>query len=98
MKNESSNNTVPFKPGDWLIDKSNPGQPGQYTGNCRKAGPHTMVQLTFPGGGSIYRPITCLKPIVNTKGTIEDRLKAGHFGKIRDLQRLITLEKLKGVL
>jgi SNF2 family DNA or RNA helicase len=98
MKNESSNNTVPFKPGDWLIDKSNPGQPGQYTGNCRKAGPHTMVQLIFPGGGSVYRPITCLKLIKNTKGTIEDRLKEGHFGKIRDLQRLITYEKLKGVL
>jgi len=30
--------------------------------------------------------------------TIEDRLKEGRFGKIRDLRRLITYEKLKGVL
>jgi len=30
--------------------------------------------------------------------TIEDRMMAGHFGRMRDLQRLITYEKLKGVL
>jgi hypothetical protein len=99
MSNESSNNKVPFLPGDWVTDKNNPGQPGQYTGNCRNAGPHIMVQLSFPGGNSIYRPLTCLEAMQQTfTETIEDRLSAGHFGKLRDLQRLITYEKLKGVL
>jgi hypothetical protein len=30
--------------------------------------------------------------------SIKERLRAGHFGKVRDLQRLITYEKLKGTL
>jgi len=30
--------------------------------------------------------------------SIEDRLRAGHFGLIRDLKRLVTYEKLKGAL
>ena len=99
MSNESSNNKVPFSPGDWVTDKNNPGQPGQYTWNWRKAGPHIMVQLFLPGGSSIYRPLACLEAMQKTfTETIEDRLRAGHFGKLRDLQRLITYEKLKGVL
>ncbi|MEA1868187.1 MAG: SNF2-related protein, partial [Thermodesulfobacteriota bacterium] len=82
-----------------MIDKNSPGQLGQYTGNCRNAGPHIMVQLSFPGGSSTYRPLSCLEAMQKTvTETIEDRLRAGHFGKLRDLQRLITYEKLKGVL
>jgi SNF2 family DNA or RNA helicase len=99
MGNESLNNMFPFSPGDWIIDKNNPAQPGQYTGNWRKAGPHIMIQLAFPGGSSSYRPLSCLEAMQKTfSDTIEDRLRAGHFGKMRDLQRLITYEKLKGVL
>ena len=30
MNIESSDNQIPFSPGDWLIDKNNPGQPEQY--------------------------------------------------------------------
>ena len=89
---------VPFAPGDWVIDKHNPGQPGQYTGNCSQAGPHVMVQLRYPGGSTKKRPLACLEPMQSMAITIEDRLKAGHFGTLRDLQRLITYEKLKGVL
>lgn len=93
------NMDIPFLPRDWVIDKNNPGQPGQYTGNCRNAGPHIMVQLSFPGGSSTYRPLSCLEAMQKTvTETMEDRLRAGHFGKLRDLQRLITYEKLKGVL
>jgi superfamily II DNA or RNA helicase len=95
----SSNNEIPFSLGDWVIDRNNPGQPGQYTGNWRKAGPHKMVQLSYPGGSTSYRPLTCLEAMKETsRGSIEDRLRAGHFGKLRDLQRLITYEKLKGAL
>lgn len=90
---------IPFLPGDWVIDRNNPGQPGQYTGNWRKAGPHIMVQLSYPGGGTISRPLASLEAMAKTApGSIEDRLRAGHFGKLRDLQRLITYEKLKGAL
>jgi len=99
MSTDSSNNEIPFSQGDWILDRNNPGQLGHYTGKWRKAGPHIMVQLSFPGGSSTYRPLACLeamqKPVTET---IEDRLRAGYFGKLRDLQRLITYEKLKGVL
>ncbi|MDY7029714.1 MAG: DNA/RNA helicase, superfamily II, SNF2 family protein, partial [Spirochaetota bacterium] len=99
MNGKSANNTVPFSPGDWVIDKSNPAQPGQYTGKWRQAGPHIMVQLSLQGGSYTYRPLTCLETMQKTFAqTLEDRLKVGHFGKLRDLQRLITYEKLKGVL
>jgi SNF2 family DNA or RNA helicase len=100
MNADSTNNKVPFSPGDWVVDKNNPGQPGQYTGNWSKAGPHhIMVQLSYPEGGTSKRPLACLEPMQKAfSETIEDRLRAGHFGKLRDLQRLITYEKLKGVL
>jgi len=45
MNIESSGDQIPFSPGDWVIDKNNPGQPGQYTGKCHKAGPHIIVSL-----------------------------------------------------
>lgn len=98
MSPESLESGIPFVIGDWVIDRNNPGQPGQYTGNWRKAGPHIMVQLSLRGGSSTFRPLACLQPMQPITQTLEDRLRAGHFGKLRDLQRLITFEKLKGAL
>lgn len=99
MNDDPSNNEIPFSTGDWVIDLNNPGQPGQYTGNSRQAGPHLMLQLSYPGGGNSYRPLACLESRTNSfAGSIEERLGAGHFGKVRDLQRLVTYEKLKGTL
>lgn len=102
MKDEDNGslcgNSVPFAPGDWVIDKNNPGNPGQYTGNCSQAGPHIMAQLIYPGGSTKKRPLACLEPMQSTAMNIEGRLAVGHFGTLRDLQRLITYEKLKGVL
>lgn len=99
MCSDSTDCQIPFSPSDWVIDRNNPGQPGQYTGNWRKAGPHIMIQLSFPGGATSYRPLACLEGRrESSTGSIEDRLRAGHFGKLRDLQRLITFEKLKGAL
>ena len=97
MDSGTENSSVPFWPGDWVMDRHNPGQPGQYTGKCRKAGPHIMVQLSYPGGGTSYRPLSSLEAMP-APGSIAERLRTGHFGKVRDLQRLITYEKLKGTL
>lgn len=99
MDDVSHNCTIPFAPNDWVIDRNNPGQPGQYTGSWRKAGPHIMIQLLYPGGGVSYRPLACLEAMEKgSTGSLSERLQAGHFGKLRDLQRLITYEKLKGAL
>lgn len=99
MNEKDPNVEIPFSPDDLVIDRNNPAQRGQYTGNWHMAGPHIMVQLSYPGGGTSFRPLACLEAMrKNGHGTIEERLREGRFGKIRDLQRLITYEKLKGTL
>ncbi len=91
---------VPFTTGQWVIDRNNPGNPGQFTGNTRTAGPHMMVQLRYPDGTTQYRPRVCLEgmPESGLGTSLAQRLAAGNFGKLRDLQRLITYEKLRGTL
>lgn len=101
MKSKEQSKTVhiPFTKGDWVIDLYNPGQPGQYTGEYRLSGPHVMIKLSYPDGSISFRPLASLEKMYeNDLKTIEDKIKAGRFGKIRDLQRLITFEKLKGTL
>jgi len=96
---KNGDSSIPYKQGDWIIDRNNPGQPGQYTGLNRRSGPHIMVQLSYPSGGMSYRPLFCLEKMGKTQGnSIDDRLNAKHFGEVRDLKRLITYEKLKGTL
>lgn len=89
---------IPFNPGEWVIDRNRPGQPGQYTGSLREIGPHLMVQLRYPGGSSSYRPLACLEPMTQLSISVSEQLRSGHFGGINDLRRLITYEKLKGTL
>jgi SNF2 family DNA or RNA helicase len=99
MNENDPNADIPFSTGDWVIDRNNPAQPGQYTGKWHKAGPQVMLQLRYPDGSTKFRPLTCLEAMHQTgQRTIEERLRDGHFGKPRDLQRLITYEKLKGTL
>ena len=58
--------------GDSVMDKNNPGQPGQYTGRRHKAGPHMVVQQAYPGGRMSTRPLVCLEPLgENRIGSIE---------------------------
>lgn len=91
-------NKIPFSKGDWVIDKNNPGQPGQYTGKWNKAGSHIMVQLSYPGGGVRTRPLACLESMGSSDNSIAGQMRACHFGRVIDLKRIITFEKLKGTL
>jgi hypothetical protein len=52
MSDDPNNPDILFSSGDWVIDRNNPGQPGQYTGRWSKAGSFLMLQLAYPGGGS----------------------------------------------
>jgi hypothetical protein len=88
MDEDSANNHIPFATRAWVIDRNKPGQPAQYTGNWHWVGPYVMIQLSYPGGGTIYRPLSCLESMPQTSGTISEKLIAGHFGKIWDLRRL----------
>ena len=99
MTSDATDPEIPFQVDDWVIDKHNPGQRGQYTGNFGKAGPHIMVELRYPDGSKKRRKLTALEPAASVGGdTMEERLASGSFGKARDLQRLITFEKLRGTL
>lgn len=90
---------IPFQVDDWVIDIHNAGQRGQYTGRNHQAGPHVMVELRYPDGSRKSRPLRSLQAVPNEdNSSIETRLKSGPYGKVRDLQRLITFEKLKGTL
>ena len=43
-----------------------------------------MAQLVYPGGSTKKWPLACLEPMPSAAITIEDRLKAGHFGSLCD--------------
>lgn len=58
-----------------------------------------MVELRYPDGGLKTRPLRALQAVpLDGSSSIEVRIKSHPFGKTRDLQRLITFEKLKGTL
>src|SRR5438093_12378649 len=97
MPDNPCNPQITFLQGDWVLDRNNPGQPGQYTGNWRNAGPYIMVELSLPGGNTRWRPLATLEAMPRNS-SITERFRLGHFGRVRDLQRLITYEKLKGTL
>lgn len=92
---------IPFAPESWVVDRNNPGNPGQFTGNWRSAGPHIMVQLRYPSGEMQFRPLASLESMARGETgdrSLSGRLAKGHFGNVRDLRRLITYEKLRGTL
>ena len=89
---------VPFREGDWLVDRRNPGNPGQFV-KASQIGSRIMVKLKYPNGSSRSRPLTVLEPLhPDGDNSIEGRIEQRHFGSSRDLQRLMTFEKLKGTL
>lgn len=99
MSGSDQDDGVPFQIGDWVIDLQKAGERGQYTGKSRKAGPNVMVELRYPDGRQMQRPLRSLQAATDEGGSsIESRLQSGAFGKVRDLQRLITFEKLRGTL
>ena len=82
-----------------MIDRHNPSRRGRFTGRWSPAGTHIMIELKYETGEVKRRPMSMLEPVGDTTGvSIEENLRNGHFGNIRDLQRLITYEKLKGTL
>jgi len=87
-----------FIEGDWLVDRNNPAQPGQFTGRTSKAGPFLMVELRYPDGSTTSRPESSLERVSQSQESLLDRMLKGHFGSARDLRRVITYEKLKGTL
>lgn len=88
---------LPFAKGQWLIDIADPSRRGQFTGKVSPAGPHRMLEVRYPDGTARFRPLQSLAA-AEDKGTIDEQLAAGRYGRITDLRRLITFEKLRGTL
>lgn len=88
-----------LSPGDWVLDTNNPGRPGIFTGRTTNQGPFTLLEIEFGPGDRRYRPSDFIKPAGQTTAQdLASRLARGEFGKLADLRRLITFEKLKGTL
>jgi len=98
MTENATDSELPFAADDWVIDTAN-GQKAQFTGRSRKVGSHVMVELRYPDGSVARRPLGAIRTIsAETGTTVVDQLHNGAFGKLRDIQRLITFQKLKGTL
>ena len=90
---------IPFEIGQQVIDINNPGVSGVYTGRSRKAGSAIMVELKFPNGSTKFRPLSVLEAIdPEATKDLREQVKDKRFGRLIDLRRLITYEKLKGTL
>lgn len=98
MSDVANETEIPFRADDFVIDSGN-GQRAQFTGRFSQAGLHTMLELRYGDGTVKRRPLAALRAIdPKTGSSIQEQLKANAFGKLRDLQRLVTFEKLKGTL
>jgi superfamily II DNA or RNA helicase len=91
------NSAVPFNEGQWLVDIADPSRRGQYIGKSFRAGPQLMLQVRYPDGTVKSRPLQSLL-VAEERGTAEQQFAAGRYGRITDLRRLITFEKLRGTL
>jgi len=56
-----------------------------------------MVELRFQDGSTTFRPAFVLERLGKVEN-LEDRLAGARFGRLRDLQRLVTFQKLRGTL
>ena len=89
---------IPFSQGEWLLSRTKPGNPGQFTGRVRPAGNFHMLELEFPGGQTEWFALGQLLSVGTGTNTIRARLSSRVFGRLKDLKRVITFEKLKGTL
>lgn len=90
---------IPFKAGDPVIDRANPGRPAIYTGKFTVIGDNVMVTIQFPDGSKLSRLLSAIQPMAaGACDTIDDRVANGQFGCAHDLRRLVTFEKLRGSL
>lgn len=91
--------TVPFQKGDWVIDRNNPGRPGIFTGKTQRQGPFLLAELEYGPGDRRLRPVDYLQAAPRyASGSLAERLGKGTWGRLADIQRLLTFEKLRGTL
>jgi hypothetical protein len=87
-----------MEPGTKVIHIDDPSRVGEVTGHTQQRGPFTYIEVRFPPHE--LKPIRAefLQEFRDGEVSIEDRIRAGKWGKAEDLRRLLTFEKLKGCL
>jgi superfamily II DNA or RNA helicase len=88
-----------FQKGDWIIDQNQPGRPGIFTGRTQRHGHFLLAEIEFGPGDRRFRPTAYLRPAPREQSlTIAERIGESLWGRISDLRRLLTFEKLRGTL
>lgn len=84
---------MPFLPNTPVIRPTDPGRIGLTTGRVNSMASMTLVEVKW-GQGNHQREFV---PEQHLKALAEDE-QSGEFGRVEDLQRLLTFEKLRGAL
>jgi len=91
--------SIPFIKGQQVLNKNDPTERGIFTGRTQQAGSILLAEIQYPNGNIRFLPVYSLEALdFDVTRSLKEKLQAGHFGRIVDLKRLITFEKLKGTL
>jgi len=71
---------------------------GELTGRQQTAGGILLVEVRWDVGSPSKVPSTQLEPIETELAGLEDHIESPRFGRLDDLRRLLTFQKLQGSL
>ena len=77
--------------------RDNPGKQGFTTGNTQKSGSFDMIEVNFGPNEKLFKRLSLLEIVKENPDSL-DSFNEGSFGKLSDLRRILTLEKIKGEL
>lgn len=90
---------MPFVPGQLVVDVNNPGKGyGRLTGRFRKLTDKTFWEVAFGPNERVFIAEEYGQPVGDQDDSIESLIRRGNYGRVDDLRRLLTFEKLKGTL
>lgn len=90
--------TLPITPGQKLQLKNSPAEIVEFTGKVIPVGKNTFVEVMYPNGVKRKMLFDMVLPLDENSQDPLEQIARGCFGRIDDLKRLLTFEKLKGTL
>lgn len=92
------NSTCPFQPGQKLRLKASPGELVEFVTHGNTAGKHVFIQVRHANGKITKTLATNVEAVETIDQDPRNQLRGLLFGKVDDLKRLLTYEKLEGSL
>lgn len=89
---------LPIFPWQKLQLKNNPTEYVEFTGESKISGKNIYIRVRYPNGNTKLILFDQVIPIDENSQNPLNQVARGCFGRIDDLKRLITFEKLKGTL